>query len=184
MVSRPFPALSDLSATEFVTLARLGFYPHGLVLGAAVYDAGWGGMQIGTQEITSVSSAMRKARELAVERMKQQAQEVGAEGVVGVRLQVEHHKWHGGHNVARFLAVGTAIGFDPERAPLDLAPSPSLTVDGGPFTSALSGQHFVLLLRAGYRPVAVAIGNCVYHLGFKVGLALTGNNEITDYTQA
>ncbi|HZV02524.1 MAG TPA: heavy metal-binding domain-containing protein [Planctomycetota bacterium] len=182
--ARPYPALSDLSATEFVTLARMGFYPHGLVLGASVYDAGWGGIQLGTQEVTSLSSAMRQARHLAVERMKQQAEAVGAEGIVGVRLQVEHHTWHGGHNVARFLAIGTAIGFDADRAPLELRDSPSLTVGGRPFTSGLSGQDFVLLLRAGYRPIAVAIGNCVYHLGFTLTNVFSGNTEITSYTQA
>jgi uncharacterized protein YbjQ (UPF0145 family) len=183
---RPRPALSDLSATEFVTLARLGFFPHGLVVGACIYDAGWGSIfQFGTQELTSVTTAMRRARSLAVERMKAQAHYYGAEGVVGVRLQVEHHQWHGGgHNVARFLAVGTAIAFDPDRAPLEFKNSPDLRVDGHPFTSALSGQDFALLLRAGYRPVSVAFGNCVYHLATKIGLALSGNSEIADYTRA
>src|SRR5437764_712888 len=121
MIRRPTPALSDLSATEFLTLARLGYVPHGLVLGASVYDAGWGGLNFGTQELTNVSQAMRRSRHLALERMRKQAEAVGAEGVVGVRLQVEHHAWHGGHNVARFLAVGTAIGFERDLAPPELA---------------------------------------------------------------
>jgi uncharacterized protein YbjQ (UPF0145 family) len=185
MIRRPTPALSDLSATEFLTLARMGYVPHGLVLGAAVYDAGWRStMAFGTTELTSVSQAMRASRHLALERMRKQAEAVGAEGVVGVRLQVEHHAWHGGHNVARFLAVGTAIGFDRNIAPPELENASSLRVGGRPFTSDLSGQDFVLLLRAGYRPVSVAMGSCVYHLGMQVGLALSGNSEIAAYTQA
>jgi uncharacterized protein YbjQ (UPF0145 family) len=184
MIPRPVPALSDLSATEFLTLARLGFYPHGLVLGAAVYDAGWGNLTFGTQELTNVSRAMRQSRALAVERMRQQAEAVGAEGVVGVRLSVEHHAWHGGHNVARFLALGTAIRFDPSRAAPELQGAPSLRVQGRPFTSDLSGQDFVLLLRAGYRPVSVAMGSCVYHLGMQIGLSFQGNTEIEAYTRA
>jgi len=184
MITRPTPAMSDLSATEFLTLARVGYVPHGLVLGASVYDAGWGNLTFGTQEMKSVSSAMRASRHLALERMRKQAEAVGAEGVVGVRLQVEHHAWHGGHNVARFLAVGTAIGFDPSLAPPELAGPRDLATKLVPFTSDLSGQDFVLLLRAGYRPVSVAMGSCVYHLGMQVGLAFSGNSEIAAYTQA
>ena len=38
-MSRPVPALSDLSVTEFLTLSRMGFLPHGLVIGASVFEA-------------------------------------------------------------------------------------------------------------------------------------------------
>ena len=178
------PALSDLSPTEFLTLARLGFHPRGLVLGASVYDAGWGFPKFGTTELTNVSQSMRKARHLALERMREQAEAHGAMGVVGVRLEVEHHHWHGGHEVARFLAVGTAIGFDEDRAPPELEGCPTLRVAGQPFTSDLSGQDFVLLLRAGYRPVTVAMGSCVYQLGLQIGLTFSGNTEIAAYTRA
>ena len=34
--ARPVPALSDLSVTEFLTLSRIGFLPHGMVIGCAV----------------------------------------------------------------------------------------------------------------------------------------------------
>lgn len=178
-------ALSDLSPTEFLTLARLGFHPRGLVVGAAVYDAGWGNiLNFGTTELTNLSQAMRTSRRLALSRMREQADALGAMGVVGVRLEVEHHSWHGGHNVARFLAIGTAIGFDEEYAAPELEGAPTLRVAGGPFTSDLSGQDFVLLLRAGYRPVTVAMGTCVYHLGPQIGLAFSGNKEIDAYTKA
>jgi uncharacterized protein YbjQ (UPF0145 family) len=189
----PVPVLSDLSATEFVTLARLGFQPKGLVVGISVYDAGWttgtatGVPQVPTvtQEIAAVSQAMRKARLLAVTRMRQHAHDLGAEGVVGVRLEIEHHRWRGGHQVARFLAVGTAISFDPTIAPPEFARSPSLRIAGAPFTSDLSGQDFVMLLRTGYRPVGVAMGNCVYQLSPR-GLPsiLSPNNELQEYTRA
>ncbi len=172
--ARPSPALSDLSITEFVALSRLGFYPHGLVVGAAVFDAGWGdGMWGQTREVTKVGHAMHQARALAVSRMRQQAAEHQAEGVVGVRLDVEHHVWRGGHMVARFLAIGTAIGFDAARAPDEIKASPSLRVNGHPFTSDLSGQDFVTLLRAGYRPVSLAMGTCVYEIAAQ---------DVTQYT--
>src|SRR4051812_897868 len=101
------PCLSDLSVTEFLTLSRLGFLPRGLVIGACVYDAGLQGKASGfTCEIPQIGLAMRAARRLAVQRMRQQASDLRAEGVVGVRLTVEHHRWRGGHVVARFVAIG------------------------------------------------------------------------------
>lgn len=173
---RPSPALSDLSITEFVALARMGFFPHGLVVGAAVFDAGWGdGLYGQTREVTKVGNAMHAARALAVGRMRQQAAQHQAEGVVGVRLDVEHHVWRGGHMVARFLAIGTAIGFDASRAPDEIKHSPSLRVNGHPFTSDLSGQDFVTLLRAGYRPVSLAMGTCVYEIA---------PQDVTQYTSS
>lgn len=186
--TRPTPALSDLSITEFVALSRLGFFPHGLVVGAAVFDAGWGdGLWNQTREVTKVGHAMHAARALAVARMRQQAADVNAEGVVGVRLDVEHHVWRGGHLVARFLAIGTAIGFDASRAPDEIKQSPSLRVNGHPFTSDLSGQDFVTLLRCGYRPVSLAMGTCVYEIGqmdVAPYLASWSNEEMSVCTRA
>ncbi|HEY6461402.1 MAG TPA: heavy metal-binding domain-containing protein, partial [Polyangiaceae bacterium] len=163
--NRPQLALSDLSVTEFLTLSRMGFLPHGLVVGSAIYDAGWSNLSGRTQEVTSLSQAMRGARNVAVKRMRDQANKLGAEGVVGVRLQVEHHRWRGGHQVAKIVALGTAVAFDGAHAAGDMKNAPSLHLrDGRPFTSALSGQDFVTLLRAGYRPVSIAVGCCVYEL--------------------
>src|SRR5205814_5519701 len=116
-----------------------------------------------TSEVTSLSEAMRAARALAIERMRAQAFQLQAEGVVGVRLEVEHHRWRGGHQVAKFIAMGTAIALDRDHAPDELRGAPRLRLaNGAPFTSDLSGQDCVALLRAGYRPITVATGTCVY----------------------
>jgi uncharacterized protein YbjQ (UPF0145 family) len=181
------PALSDLSVTEFLTLSRMGFLPRGIVIGVAVYDAGFEqGMTGYTQEVVQIGQAMRAARQLAVNRLRQQAASLGAEGVVGVRLSVEHHRWRGGHIVARFVAVGTAIAFDRSHAPPEFKDAPSLRLQNGPFTSDLAGQDFVTLLRAGYRPVSIALGNCVYEVSQLPlqGIWNQGNIEITEYTLA
>ena len=86
--------------------------------------------------------------------MRDQARKPQAEGVVGVRLLVEHHRWRGGHQVAKIIALGTAVAFDPStRRPSFARRAHPHLADGRPFTSALSGQDFVTLLRAGYRPV-------------------------------
>src|SRR5579871_3080993 len=97
----PAIALSDFSVTELLTLSRMGFLPRGVVIGHAVVDAGWTRLVGQTRELTNMSQAMRAARRLAVTRMRDHARRHGGEGVVGVRLQVEHHKWRGGHQVVK-----------------------------------------------------------------------------------
>lgn len=207
---RPAIALSDLTVTEFLTLGRLGFIPHGLVVGAAVYEADtrsaggsqivsalFGGGLLGnalagalssmpTGEITALSEGVRAARKIAISRMTHEAQQLGAEGVVGVHLEVEHHLWRGGHQVAKFIAVGTAVGLDHSHMAPELVHAPSLRLsDGLPFTSDLSGTDFVALLQAGFRPVTVASGTCVYQLNLQDMRRYQGQNaEIAEYTRA
>ena len=181
------PALSELSVTEFVTLSRIGFLPRGLVIGSCVFSAGtqydW---TVQTGEVARLSAAMRSARSLAVARMRAQAQQLGAEGVVDVRLDVEHHLWRGARQVAKCVAIGTAVVFDRAHAPAELKGAPSLRLStGAPFDSDLTTADFVTLLQAGYRPVTVAMGNCVYGLDPRTLRAYRGNdNEIVEYTQA
>lgn len=186
--NRPEIGLSDLSVTEFLTLSRAGFLPHGLVIGSAIFDCGYVTTTGTTSELKQLGHAMRAARVKAVERMCQQALKHDAEGVVGVRLQVERHKWRGAHQVVKFIALGTAVAFDHEHGPEEFKHAPSLRLaNGQPFTSDLAGQDFVTLLRAGYRPVSLALGNCVYEVNPDVagGYAMSWRNEeIPQYTQA
>ncbi|MCE9576141.1 MAG: heavy metal-binding domain-containing protein [Deltaproteobacteria bacterium] len=180
-------ALSELSVTEFLTLARIGFLPRGLVVGSCVFSAGsqydW---RVATGEIERLSNAMRSARQLAVARMRQQAVQLQADGIVDVRLEVEHHLWRGARQVAKCVAVGTAVVFDRGHAQGDLAAAPSLRLAGGqPFDSDLQASDFVTLLSAGYRPVTIAMGNCVYGLDPRELRQFRGSDtEITTYTQA
>ncbi|HEX4446035.1 MAG TPA: heavy metal-binding domain-containing protein [Polyangiaceae bacterium] len=181
------PALSELSPTEFLALSRIGFLPRGLVAGCCVFGAGtqydW---QVQTGEITALSTAIRKARSLAVKRMRAQAASLDADGVVGVRLEVEHDVWRGARLVARCVAVGTAIAFDRHHAPPELRDASSLRLaNHAPFNSDLKGHDLVTLLAAGFRPVTVAMGNCVYGLDPRQLRAYRGQDaEIVEFTQA
>jgi uncharacterized protein YbjQ (UPF0145 family) len=187
MSHRPAHALSELSVTEFLTLARMGFYPHGLVIGSSLYEAGtqydW---TVSTAEVKPLSNAMREARGIAMKRMREQASHLGAEGVVDVRLELEHHLWRGARQVVKFVVMGTAIGFDKARAPEAFANAPSLRLaHGHPFTSDLTATDFVALLRAGYRPVTLAMSSCVYGLDPRELRQYRGQDaEITSLTQA
>jgi uncharacterized protein YbjQ (UPF0145 family) len=170
---------SDLSVDEFLLVKQSGFEPLGLVLGSSIYHIGW--QQAGwnqSQELAVLTQAMYHARELAMTRMEEEADQLGADGIVGVRLDIGRYEW--GADLAEFIAVGTAVkhrGGELHRAP-----------NGRPFTSDLSGQDFAKLLRAGYRPVGLIMGNCVYHVGRQgmlASLKQVGRNvEMPNYTQA
>src|SRR5687768_12999302 len=81
---------SDLTVNEFLLVKQAGFTPLGLVLGTSVYHLGiqlrrWGR----NVELDLVSQAMYHARDLAMTRMQAEADVLGADGVVAVRLTVE-----------------------------------------------------------------------------------------------
>src|SRR6201995_432320 len=146
---------SDLSVDEFLLVKQAGFDPVGLVLGSSIYHIGFQqAMWNQSQELGVLTQAMYHARELAMTRMEEEADQLGADGIVGVRLDIGRYEW--GADLAEFIAVGTAVkhrGGELHRAP-----------NGRPFTSDLNGQDFATLLRAGYRPAGPVIGNCVYHV--------------------
>ena len=81
---------SDLSVNEFLLVREAGFRPLGLVLGSSIYHVGF---QFGrwnkNQELATLSQAMYHARELAMNRMEVEADQLGADGIVGVRLDIE-----------------------------------------------------------------------------------------------
>jgi len=170
---------SDLSVNEFLLVREAGFDPLGLVVGSSIYHIGWQQPAMTRSvELDVLTQAMYHARELAMTRMEEEADMLGADGIVGVRLEIGRQEW--GENLAEFMAIGTAIRHrtgEPYRAP-----------NGRPFTSDLSGQDFWTLLRAGYRPVALTMGNCVYHVGYqgvKQWFKQVGQNcEMPTYTQA
>jgi uncharacterized protein YbjQ (UPF0145 family) len=102
---------SDLSVNEFLLVREAGFRPLGLVLGTSIYHVG---LQLGrwskNQELDVLSQAMYHARELAMSRMEAEADELRADGIVGVRLDVELKEF--GSDIAEFIAVGTAVKAD------------------------------------------------------------------------
>jgi uncharacterized protein YbjQ (UPF0145 family) len=170
---------SDLTVSEYVLLGEAGFEPLGFVIGSSVYHIG---IQIGrwnqNQELDVLTQAMYNARELAMNRMRAEADSVGADGVVGVTLRIQAYVW--GQDVLEFVATGTAVrslaGTGAHRAP-----------DGRAFTSDLSAQDFFRLLAAGATPVAFVLGTCVYHIAHQSAmqsLRQAGQNqEMVQFTQ-
>src|SRR5438128_2214781 len=147
---------SDLSVNEFLLVKEVGFHPLGLVVGSSIYHIGQQSIRKGvSEEITTLTQALYNAREHAMERMDEEAEALGADGVVAVQLTLNVHAW--GANVIEFLAIGTAVKSEIGEG--------YRGADGRPFTSDLSGQDFWTLLNAGYRPLGFVMGNCVYYLG-------------------
>jgi uncharacterized protein YbjQ (UPF0145 family) len=170
---------SDLTINEFLLVTEAGFDPVGLVVGSSIFHTGFqvAGPTV-SRELDVLSQAMYSARHLAMTRMEEEADQLGADGIVGVRLDIGRYDW--GPNMAEFIAIGTAVKH--REGVMHRAPS------GRPFQSDLSGQEFWTLLRTGHRPVGMVMGSCVYHVGRRGPvrtIAQTGRNvELPNYTQA
>jgi uncharacterized protein YbjQ (UPF0145 family) len=170
---------SDLSVSEYVLLGEAGFEPLGFVVGSSIYHVGlqvsrWGR----NQELQVLTQAMYNAREVAMARMRAEADTLGADGIVGVQLRMQMYAW--GQSCLEFVATGTAVrhlaGQGAHRAP-----------DGRAFTSDLSAQDFFRLLAAGAVPVSFVLGTCVYHIAHQTmmqTLRQAGQNvEMMQFTQ-
>jgi uncharacterized protein YbjQ (UPF0145 family) len=170
---------SDLSVNEFLLVKEVGFHPLGFVMGSSIYHTGiqtrrWSK----SQELTKLTEAMYNARELAMTRMEEEAEELGADGVVGVRLDVNYYEW--GSDAVEFIALGTAVKAEDGTS--------HRNVLGKPFTSDLSGQDFWTIMQTGYVPQGLVMGTCVYHIahrGLGQTLGSVGQNvELPNFTQA
>src|SRR5579875_3110189 len=99
---------SDLSVSEYALLGEAGFEPLGFVVGSSIYHIG---VQVGrwnqNQELDVLTQAMYNARELAMDRMQAEAEHLGADGIVGVHLDMQTYVW--GQDVLEFIATGTAV---------------------------------------------------------------------------
>lgn len=169
---------SNLSVDEALLVGEAGFELRGLVSGASVFHVGLVGRRWAVNaEVKELSAAMYQARELAMGRLVDAGRQVGGDGVAGVRLRVE--RFEGQAHLAQFVALGTAIA--------DTAAARGRAQDPF-FTSDLSGQDLYLLQRAGYRPLGLVMGTCVYHVGrqgfSKWAGSQTQSAEMVTYTEA
>ncbi|BCM90507.1 hypothetical protein IAD21_02361 [Abditibacteriota bacterium] len=183
---------SDLSVNELALTHDCGFEPLGQVLGASTYHVGfqWRSQlwrnsvaQMGaTYELDVISYAFYQARHLALSRLWQEAQLLGAHGVVGVRVEQRDAGW--ADDLIEFSALGTAIRLQ------DTPPS-----NGSPWLCNLSGQDFWKLHQAGYEAAGLVAGNCTYFCvpSYASQQVLTGgflaagswrNQEMPEFTQA
>src|SRR5580704_11356768 len=125
---------SDLSVNEFLLVKEAGFQPLGLVMGSSIYSISAQHLaQAQPGEVVALTQSLYQSRELAMERMEAEADALGADGIVAMRLTVAVHAW--GTNIIEFLAIGTAVRHLEAQGSFR-------TPEGKPFTSDLSGQDF------------------------------------------
>ena len=169
---------SDLTIDEVLLVEEVGFEPVDLVMGSSYFHIGWqNSIWSANMELGDIGRMMHSARRVAIDRMTQQAITAGADGIVGVRLEVERE----GHN-AEFTVIGTAV----RRRVGDGAQWRQR--NGAPFTCDLSGADFWALVRAGFRPVVFSFGVCVYHVAHQTlgqwFSTVAQNAEMPTFTQA
>jgi uncharacterized protein YbjQ (UPF0145 family) len=104
------PVTSDLTCEEMWNLASLGLMPLKLVLGTAVYSLGLvGGVMamfkgLARGEISELTTLIYDAREHAIGLIRDEANAIGADDVVGITTHV--HELGG---LIEFMAIGTAV---------------------------------------------------------------------------
>ena len=102
---------SDLTAEETWNIAKLGYAPLKLVLGTSVYTLGVAGgiraaiRNIFKGEIKTLTEMIYGAREESLKRLQTQAEEIGADDVLGIKTYI----YDLGNGVIEFLAIGTAV---------------------------------------------------------------------------
>jgi uncharacterized protein YbjQ (UPF0145 family) len=101
---------SDLTCEEMWNLASVGYMPLKLVLGTAVYSLGLvGGMMamfkgMARGEISELTSLIYDAREHAIGLLRDEANAIGADDVVGITTHI-----HDLGGLIEFMAIGTAV---------------------------------------------------------------------------
>jgi uncharacterized protein YbjQ (UPF0145 family) len=105
------PVTSELTGEELWNLTQLGYAPLRLVLGTSVYALGVGGgimtffRSFQRGEVNAVTRLIYEARENCLEHITREAQDVGADGVIGTKLFI----YEIGSSFVEVMAIGTAI---------------------------------------------------------------------------
>jgi uncharacterized protein YbjQ (UPF0145 family) len=166
----------------------VGFSPVGQVFGAAVYAAGSASASTCPGALASAGTgipvagdpdgfaplveAMYQARRTALDRMTAECAALGGHGVVGVRLSSGTYSF----GELEIMAIGTAVrGAGAGGLPV-------------PFTSAVSGQGFARLIKAGWVPAGLALGLAIGARHDDLAISRqarpwSGNAEISGWTE-
>ena len=170
---------SALSVNQHLRGHACGLEPLCIVSGSSIYHIGWQAPAWSrAAELEVLTRSLAEARRLAIGRLTASAERLGADGVAGIQFETRPDRW--GRRLTEFIATGTAIKHRLGSA--------AKTPGGALFTSNLNASDLWLLLQAGYQPVSMPMGVCVYHARYQgVGrwLGQIGQNlEMPTFTQA
>ena len=105
------PVTSELTGEELWNLTQLGYAPMRLVLGTSVYALGFAGgvsaffRALGRGEVPEVTRLVYDARENCLAHIRNDAEAIHADGVIGIKVFV----YEIGSGLVEVMAIGTAI---------------------------------------------------------------------------
>src|ERR1700722_8900784 len=199
---------SDLSVGDSPLCHQLGLKPVSQVMGSSIYQVGyqstpWPSAMGGDFmfEMQALSEAWNEVRELALGRLAQEAEHLGADAVVGVDLNTGEHDW--AENAIEYLVIGTAVRHDKAVVPGGSTADPAESRGGSPPGDGRRGPHapvltelyvadYAKLLSAGVEPVGVVAWSSVFFVGASYstqmmsgvgGMGLTQDQELPEFTQ-
>lgn len=161
------PITSSSDGQEFYCQIDSGYMPWRFVFGNVAYSLGFVRNFVGQikglrkGEIPEFSNVFETTRNLALQRITDEAKEIGANSVVGIRttiLPISENNNDSSSYVQEMVMAGTASFND------RLDPSLLQSVDGI-VTSDLTTIEMWNITRLGYVPMKLLLGTSVYSLG-------------------
>lgn len=145
------PVTCDLTNEELWNLVNIGYLPIQLVMGVSVYSLGLAS-GIGSAfkslvggEVNSLTEILYEAREKAFERIERDAEQCGADEVVGVKTRV----YDLGGGLVEFMVIGTAVKkLDGTHTRNDTLPPQAIIQDRETFIDATEGMTSTTLTKA------------------------------------
>ena len=102
---------SDLTGKELWAMTSLGYAPIKLLMSTSIYSLGLTGSFLAAfksftrGEISELTRLVHRRKKIAIDRLKSEADQLGAEDVVGVKTYIAEI----GHGLVEFMAIGTAV---------------------------------------------------------------------------
>ncbi len=172
---------SSADGQELFCQADAGYRPLSFVFGNVAYSIGavrgitGAFRQLARGEVKQYSDIFNTTRNLALERLQQEAQACGANSVVGVRTTILPIGISG---VQEMVMIGTASYNEQIGGPAAAAENVT--------TSDLTAEETWNVAKLGYAPVKLVLGTSVYSLGLIGGIKAAFKNfvkgEISDLT--
>jgi uncharacterized protein YbjQ (UPF0145 family) len=191
---------SDLSVADFALCDQLELRPLSQVMGSSIYQVGyqstpWPSMLGGgfMFELDTLSNAWNDVRGRALGRLRQEAECVGADAVIGVELRTGQHDW--AENAIEYVVLGTAVrdqrgrpGREPHgqgtRRGRERHPTAA-----GPVLTELSVADYAKLARANIETLGIVAWSSVFFVAAFYSQQMLGgtgfmeNQELREFTQ-
>ena len=177
---RPFFSTAA-SGIELYCHMDAGYQPIRFVMGNVAYALGIGRGIMGSVrtfaqgEVIEFSQMYNSIRHMALERLKLEAAQAGANAVVDVKIEMIPF----GPGTIELLMTGTA-SFHPKLSPGPVHPQQVVT-------SELSGEELWNLAKLGYAPIQLVMATSVYSLGLAAGIGTMfksmSRGELPEVTQ-